>query len=249
VDLAGLPKDSYYNYRSIWNHKVNTVHISPHWNWEGHEGKPIPVFVYTNGDEAELFLNGESLGRRKKISPDQVKTSSSMAWSLDYAVKLDDRENPYFEIVDAYRLRWMDVPYEPGELIAVAFRHGEVIGEAIIKTAGRPDRLRLMADRSSLHADGMDLCYVTVEMVDDGGNLCPLAMDMLEFKVEGAARLMGVANGNQMGHDVFTDATHPLFYGKAVAVLRSIPGQSGTAKLTVRSDKGMESNIEVSFSR
>ena len=249
VDLAGLPKDSYYNYRSLWNQKENTIHISPHWNWEGHEGEPVPVFVYTNGDEAELFLNGESLGRRKKKDPDLVKTSRSIAGSLDYTVKLDDRGNPYYEIVDAYRLRWFDVPYEPGELKAVAYRNGEVIGEAVVKTAAEPDRLRLIPDRVSLDADGMDLCYVTVEMVDADGILCPLAMDTLDFQAVGAARLMGVANGNQMGHDVFTDATHPLFYGKAVAVLRSIPGQSGTASLTVRSDKGMESKIEVMFAQ
>ena len=249
VDLAGLPKDSYYNYRSLWNQKENTVHISPHWNWEGHEGESLPVFVYTNGDEAELFLNGESLGRRKKIDPDHVKTSRSMAGSLEFAVNLDDRKNPYYEIVDAYRLRWFDVPYEPGELKAVAYKNGEVVGEAMVKTATEPDRLRLTPDRSRLGADGMDLCYIMIEMVDADGIVCPLAMDMLEFHMEGAARLMGVANGNQMGHDVFTDATHPLFYGKAVAVLRSIPGQSGTAKLTVRSEKGMESETEVNFAK
>ncbi len=247
VDLAGLPKDSYYNYRSLWNQKENTVHISPHWNWEGHEGERVPVFIYTNGDEAELFLNGESLGRRKKIDPDLVKTSLSMAGDLDYAVKPDDRGNPYYEIVDAYRLRWFDVPYEPGELKALAYKNGEVIGEAMVKTAAEPDRLHLTPDRSSLDADGMDLCYVTIEMVDADGIVCPLAMDMLEFQVEGAARLMGVANGNQMGHDVFTDMTHSLFYGKAVAVLRSIPGQSGTASLVVRSETGMEAQIEVNF--
>jgi beta-galactosidase len=249
VDLAGLPKDSYYNYRSLWNQKENTIHISPHWNWEGHEGKSMPVFVYTNGDEAELFLNGESLGRCKKTDPDQVKTSRSIAGSLDYTVKLDDQKNPYYEIVDAYRLRWFNVIYEPGELKAVSYKNGEVIGEAMVKTAAEPNRLRLSPDRSSLDADGMDLCYVTIEMVDTNGIVCPLAMDMLAFHVEGAARLMGVANGNQMGHDVFTDLTHPLFYGKAVAVLRSIPGQSGGSTLTVRSDKGMESKIEVTFIR
>ncbi len=249
VDLAGLPKDGYYNYRSLWNQKENTIHISPHWNWEGHEGEPLPVFVYTNGDEAELFLNGESLGRRKKIDPDQVKTSLAITANLDFEVKLDDPENPYYEIVDAYRLRWFDVLYEPGELKAVAYKNGEIIGEAMVKTAAEPDQLGLTADRSSFNADGMDLCYVTVEMIDANGIVCPLAMDMLTFHVDGAARLMGVANGNQMGHDVFTDETHPLFYGKAVVVLRSIPGQSGIANLTVRSDGGMESKIEVTFTQ
>ncbi len=247
VDMAGLPKDSYYNYRSLWNHKENTVHLTPHWNWEGHEGEPVPVFVYTNGNEAELFLNGESLGRRKKTDPDLVKTSHSMAGSLDYAVTLDDQENPYFEIIDAYRLRWLEVLYEPGELKAVAYQDGVVIGEVMVKTAGEPDRLHLTPDRSSLDADGMDLCYLTIEMVDAAGIVCPLAMNMLAFQAEGSARLMGVANGNQMGHDVSTDTTHPLFYGKAVAILRNIPGQSGIATLTVRSEAGLEAKTKVNF--
>ena len=249
VDLAGLPKDSYYNYRSHWNQKEHTLHLSPHWNWEGYEGNPIPVILYTDGDEAELFLNGESLGRRKKLDPNLVRTSQKMAESLDYAVNLEDPKNPYFEIVDAYRLRWLDVPYQAGELKAVVYKGGELLGETFIKTAGPPDQLRLSPDRQSMQADGMDLCYVTIEMVDAEGNVCPLAMDMLEFNVDGAARFMGVANGNQMGHDVFTDETHPLFYGKAVAVLRSIPGQAGPAKLTVSSDSGKVSEIGVSFTQ
>jgi beta-galactosidase len=247
VDLAGLPKDSYYNYRSLWNSKDHTVYVAPHWNWKGHEGEPIPVFVYTDGDEAELFLNGESLGRRHKIDPNTVKTSQKVAADLDYVVRPDDPAAPYFEIVDAYRLRWLEVPYEPGELTAVAYRDGEKIGEASVKTAGEASGLRLTPDRTSMKADGMDLCYVTIDMVDAEGNVCPLAMDMLSFSIDGAAKLMGVANGNQMGHDVFTDETHPLFYGKAVAVLRSVHGKSGTATLTVRSESGFEAKTELNF--
>ena len=247
VDLAGLPKDSYYNYRSLWNSREHTLHLAPHWNWEGHEGEAIPVFVYTDGDEAELFLNGESMGRRSKIDPDQVRTSRSVARDFSYVVNPDDRENPYYEIVDAYRLRWMEVPYAPGELRVVAYKDGTMIGEAQVLTAGEASQLRLSPDRVDLNADGMDLCYVTIEMADKDGNVCPLAMDMLEFSVEGAARLMGVANGNQMGHDSFTDETHPLFYGKAVAVLRSNPGQSGVATLNVRSESGFASRVVMNF--
>lgn len=249
VDLAGLPKDSYYNYRSLWNQKDHTIHLSPHWNWEGHEGDPIPVILYTDGDEAELYLNGESLGRRKKMDPDLVKNSRSIRENFDYKVNLEDRTNPYFEIVDAYRLRWMDVPYEPGELKAVVYKGGALIGETVMKTAGASEQLRLTPDRVNLAADGMDLCYITIEMVDAAGTVCPLAMDMLRFEVEGAARFMGVANGNQMGHDVFTDETHPLFYGKAVAVLRSIPGKAGSARLTVKAESGIESEIGVDFNQ
>ncbi len=247
VDLAGLPKDSYYNYRSLWKQDDHTIHLSPHWNWEGHEGESIPVILYTDGDEAELFLNGESLGRRKKMDPDLAKTSQAMAEDFTYSVRPDDPEHPYFEVVDAYRLRWLEVPYAPGELKAVVYKNGSGIGEASVVTTGGPDALRLSPDRTDLQAGGMDLCYVTIEMVDRDGNVCPLAMDMLEFEVSGAARLMGVANGNQMGHDVFTDETHPLFYGKAVAVLRSLPGQSGEATLRVSTESGMTAETRVNF--
>lgn len=247
VDLAGLPKDSYYNYRSLWNKKENTVFLAPHWNWSGHEGEGIPVFVYTNGDEAELFLNGKSLGKKKKINPDSTKLSQSIANSFEFVVTEGDKENPYYDIVDAYRIRWFDIPYEPGELKAVAYKNGERIGETTVKTAGEAKELKLTPDRTNLKADGMGLCYVTIEMVDENGTVCPLAMDNLEFSVEGAAKLMGVANGNQMGHDSFTDNTHPLFFGKAVAVLRNIPGESGEATLKVKSEGGIESQIEVDF--
>jgi beta-galactosidase len=247
VDLAGLPKDSYYNYRSHWNKKEHTVYLSPHWNWQGHEGEDIPVVLYTDGDEAELFLNGESMGRRSKIDPDLVKSSRSMTENFEYTVNLDDRKDPYFEIVDAYRLRWLNVPYEPGELKAVAYKDGVEIGETRVLSASDGVELRLTPDRVNLKADGMDLCYITIEMVDADGTVCPLAMDMLELSLEGAARFMGVANGNQMGHDAFTDLTHPLFYGKAVAVLRSLPGQSGAATITVRSESGIEAKAVMNF--
>ncbi len=98
-----------------------------------------------------------------------------------------------------------------------------------------------------MKADGMDLCYVKVEMVDAEGRVCPLAMDNLEIMVEGSAKMMGVANGDAMGHDVFTDKTHPLFYGKAIVVLRSIPGKSGEAIIKVRSEDGKQSELRVLF--
>jgi len=247
VDLAGFPKDSYYNYRSLWHQSDNTVYLTPHWNWEGHEGESIPVVLYTNGDEAELFLNGKSLGWRKKIDPDQVRTSKQIAKSIDYSISGRNTDDPYFEIVDAYRLRWMEVPYEAGEIKAVAYKNGEVIGESVIQTVGEAKNLKLTPDRQTMKADGMDLCYVTVEMVDGEGRICPLAMDNLEFMVEGSAKMMGVANGDAMGHDVFTDNTHPLFYGKAIVVLRCIPGKSGEAKLKVKAEDGKQSEVTVLF--
>jgi beta-galactosidase len=254
VDLAGLPKDSYYNYRSLWKKDAHTIHLTPHWNWEGHEGESVPVMLYTDGDEAELFLNGKSMGRKKKMDPDQAKMSQSMRENFDYSVGEFDYnkgivqdKNPYFEIIDAYRLRWMDVPYEAGEIKAVVYKGGEKIRESIVKTAGSPAKLRFTPDRTVLKADGMDLCYVTISMVDDQGVVCPWAMDQINLKVEGAATFMGIANGDSMGHDSFTDASHTLFYGKAVAVLRNTPGQSGAAKLLVTDAEGKSFETSVVF--
>jgi beta-galactosidase len=371
IDLAGLPKDAFYLYRSQWRKDTRTVHVTPHWNWSA--GDRVPVIVYTDGDEAELFLNGRSLGRKAKLDPDKmdaanfafgrnVKASSSevvqnqggniladrsankavdgnpetrwcaadgsfpqefqvdlgrdrafsrinINWEnqgADYQFELlaspdgtrwetisgqvahagsattitlpatqtrhlkirvlgskegrwasirefgvydsdASAQDPYFNIVDAYRLRFLDVAYEPGELKAVAYKKGKKIGQSVVRTAAAPAALELKADRTKLAADGMDLCYVTVRLLDAKKNLCPLAMNRLRFETQGAALFMGVANGDQMGLDPLTDETHPLFYGQAVAVLRSKPGASGPAVLTVTDDNGIRATIRVKF--
>ena len=139
VDLCGIPKDRYYLYRSYWRPDETTIHILPHWNWSGREGKTVPVFVYTNGDSAELFLNDRSLGRRTKLD--------IVEGGLD---------GEYYAVVDRYRLRWMNVVYEPGELRAVAYKDGAVLGESIMKTARDPAKLVLTPDRTEIAADGSE---------------------------------------------------------------------------------------------
>jgi beta-galactosidase len=254
VDLAGFPKDSYYSYRSIWKKDDHTMHLTPHWNWEGHEGEFVPVMLYTDGDEAELFVNGKSMGRKKKIDPNTITTSQKVADNPDYKIGRFDYNageaiwpDSYYEVIDAYRLRWMEVPYEAGEIKTVIYKNGEQIGEVAVTTAGAPQSLQLTPDRTTLNADGMDLCYVTIEMVDADGQTCPWAMDKINLKIEGAATFAGIANGDAMGHDPFTDESHTLFYGKAAAVLRSAPGQSGEAKLVVTTEDGKTSESIVVF--
>ncbi len=183
-----------------------------------------------------------------------MTTSKNVAENFEYTVGRFDYNkgiaeggDTYFEIIDAYRLVWREVPYEPGEIKAVVYQNGEKIGETTVKTSGDPANLLLEADRTTLKADGMDLCYVTISMVDDQGNLCPWAMDKINLKVEGAATFMGIANGDSMGHDVFTDESHTLFYGKAVAVMRNIPGQTGEAKLIVTTQDGESYERAVTF--
>lgn len=196
VDLMGIPKDRYYLYKSYWKPEETTVHILPHWNWEGHEGETIPVFVYTNGDCAELFINGKSQGKKCKNPASQNST-------------------------DRFRLMWKTTKYEPGEVKAVAYKNGEKIGESVIKTAGDAYRLKLTPDRKTIKADGKDLSYILVEAFDKNGNPAPLADNLLHIKVEGAGHLAGAGNGNPQSLDPFQDDKVNLFYGKAMLIIES----------------------------
>jgi beta-galactosidase len=196
VDLCGIPKDRYYLYKSYWKPEETTVHILPHWNWEGGKVTKVPVFVYTNGDCAELFLNGKSLGKKYK-NPTSEKS------------------------IERFRLMWNDVTYQPGELKAVAYKEGEKIGEEVLKTAGEPYQIRLTPDRSTIHADGMDLSYLLVEAVDKDGNICPLANNKIELSISGPGRIAGVGNGNPQSFDPFQANYVNLFYGKAMIIVGS----------------------------
>ena len=212
MDLAGLQKDRFYHYRSRWNTKAETLHILPHWNWEGKEGENVPVFVYTNYKSAELFLNGKSLGIQTKSN----KTS-----------------------MNRYRLMWNDVVYEPGELKVVALNDdGTIASEKIIRTAGKPYRLKLEADRSLLKADGLDLSYVTVSVVDKDGNECPTATNQLKFEVKGKGDFKVVCNGDATSLEMFHLPTMKLFSGKLVVTVQSTK-EAGQMKLIVKG-KGLK---------
>jgi beta-galactosidase len=211
VDLVGIPKDRYYLYRSHWAPEKQTIHILPHWNWPERLGRNVPVYVYTGGDSAELFLNGKSLGRRTK--------------------------DPKAEVVrDRYALRWLEVPYAPGELKAVAYQSGRKLGTAIMRTAGPPAKLRLTPDRKSLKADGDDLSYLLVEAVDKDGNLCPLAMNEVKFALGGPAAIAGVGNGDHHFPAEFAADHVTLFYGKAILIVRASEGSGGSIRVTATSD-------------
>jgi beta-galactosidase len=210
VDLCGIPKDRYYLYKSYWNDDEPTVHILPHWNWEGKSGK-VPVFVYTSGDCAELFLNGKSLGKQCKKPNSPIST-------------------------ERFRLMWKDVFYQPGELKAVAYKEGKMIGEHVINTSGEPYQIRLTPDRTVIHANGMDLSYVLVEAVDKNGNLCPLADNLIKLVVTGPARIAGVGNGNPQSIEEFHASEIKLFYGKAMIILGS-GFDKGEVKVTATADK------------
>jgi beta-galactosidase len=365
VDLVGIPKDRYYLYRSHWRPDAPTVHIVPHWNWPERIGKSVPVFVYTNGDSAELFLNGKSLGRKAKGVPperpanlasgrpasssggnelaslaadDNLETTWSSKrdggnswWQVDLGeerklrcfvlefeleaknygytihtsddgkiwseavmqgtsreprwggprtavhhldangrfIKIDFTELPrrraaglrefgafsaptessYYDPIYDYRLRWNDVIYEPGELKAVAYKNGQEIGTAVVRTAGRPASLRLTPDRTQLKASGDDLTYVLVEAVDEHGTLCPLADNLIRFRSEGPAEIAAIGNGNPLSLEPFQTNERKLFFGKAMLILRTIDGEAGDTKVIATSAGLLDGTASIQITR
>lgn len=194
VDLAGLKKDRYFLYQSNWSDKP-MFHVLPHWNWPDRIGQNVPVFCYTNYPKAELFVNGKSMG-----------------------VKQKDNTNKYTR----YRLMWKDVVYQPGEIKVVAYdANNKAVAEQAIKTAGSSYSVRLTADRTTIKSDGKDLSFVTVEVVDKDGNLCPRASNLLFFEVSGAGRLKAVCNGNAIDQTSFSSNYMNAFNGKIVAIIES----------------------------
>ncbi len=235
ADLTGIPKDRYYLYRSHWNKKEETIHILPHWNWSGMEGKTVPVYVYTSGDSAELFLNGKSLGKRSKKD---VKDYDSAGFAKDFGKPYKgDGENPYYEVMDKYRLRWNEVAYQPGELKVVACRGGKKIGEQVMRTAGKAEQVVLTPEEKTLPADGETCVFVQVDVADARGVRNPLATNMINFSITGPGRIISVGNGNPRGMKSFKEiGSHPLYFGKAVVVVRRNKGESGKIVLTAAAE-------------
>ncbi|MBT9881283.1 DUF4982 domain-containing protein [Bacteroides eggerthii] len=207
IDLASLPKDRYYLYRSVWNKKANTLHVLPHWTWPGREGENTPVFVYTNYPVAELFVNGKSYGRQRKLTAQESEAL---------------QEKDPLALQRRYRLMWMNVPYEPGELKVVAYDNcDKPVEEKVVHTAGRPHHLELVADRTELAADGKDLAYITVRVVDKDGNLCPSDNRLISFSVKGAGRYRAGANGDATSLDLFHLSKMHAFSGQLTAIIQS----------------------------
>ena len=231
-DLAGLPKDRYWLYRSHWNREQHTIHLLPHWSWgKQRRGQVTPVYCYTDYPTAELFLNGKSQGKITK--------------------------NPASRL-DRYRLRWNDVKYEPGELRVVVYdAQGQKAGERTLATAGKPARLQLdvwtqqsnlsplTSHLSPLKADGDDLAFITVSLTDKQGTLIPDAADQLTFEVTGAGRFEAVCNGDATSLEPFTQPTMRLFSGQLVVVVRSAT-TAGTLTLKVKdARRKLNSSIDI----
>ncbi|HEY9003159.1 MAG TPA: beta-galactosidase GalB [Mucilaginibacter sp.] len=187
IDLAGFPKDVYYMYQSEWTDKT-VLHILPHWNWE--PGKTVDVWAYYNhADEVELFLNGKSLGTKKKEGDD-------------------------------LHVMWR-VKYEPGTIKAVSRKDGKVVLTREIHTAGKPAKIQLIADRKNIKADGKDLSFITVKILDKDGNVVPTADNLVDFKINGNAFIAGVDNGSETDLDSFKASSRHAFNGLALAIVQT----------------------------
>jgi len=190
------------------------VHLLPHWNWDGREGEITPVYVYTNAVAAELFVNGKSQGKKEKGK-------------------------------GQYRLKWEDVVYQPGSIKAVAYNSANaIIADKEIKTASNPFQIDLIADRKSIQADNEDLSFITVEIKDEEGNICPTADNLVSFTIEGAGKIAAVGNGNPITHESYQDSKRKAFNGKCLLIVRSTE-ESGTIKITATSSGLEEKSIEI----
>jgi beta-galactosidase len=207
VDLAGFPKDRYYLYQSHWTTKP-MVHLVPQdWNLQGHEGETWPVFAYSNADEVELFLNGKSVGRKRRFGETfELPVNAKISQDGKFATK--------------YRFVWQ-VPYQPGTLKAIAYSGGKQVAVQEVRTAGTPARIKLSADRRVIRADEDDLSYITVRIEDKNGNLCPNADNLVHFSVSGAGDIAGVDNGNAATTEPFHADHRKAFNGLALLILRS----------------------------
>ena len=207
IDLAGFPKDSYYMYQSEWTEKP-MLHLFPHWNWV--PGDYIDMWCYYNGaDEVELFVNGESQGVRKKAE------HQSEGWKPGLCTE--------------YHVGWR-VTFDPGEVKAVSRKNGKVVCEQVIKTAGAPDHIRLSIDYK-----GKETTFITAEVVDKDGNLCPWAEDQIYFIYEGEGKVIGTDNGCQTSMENFKAPQRKAFFGKCMVVVTgkgSITAKSATLKPT-----------------
>lgn len=224
VDLCGFPKDRYYLYQSQWT-TAPMVHVLPHWNWEGKEGQMLPVYAYTNAEAVELFVNGKSMG--KKVKGKDVTPIPAEYHSFEKGI-----------FMSPYRLSW-SVPYQKGTLKVVAYTNGKEVATKEIKTAGKPTKISLSADRSLISADGKDLSFITVNIEDADGNLCPRADNLVNFKIEGEGVLAAVDNGNQRSLESFQEPFRKAFSGKCLLVVKST---KNTGNITITaSSEGLES--------
>lgn len=197
IDMAGFPKDRYFLYQSHWRPEQPVAHILPHWNWPEKAGEVVPVHVYTSGNEAELFVNGRSMGKKMKRP------------GLDF------------------RLVWDSVRYEPGCLNVIAYKDGKKWAEAEMRTTGDAYQLEPTADRRHISSDGTELAFITVAVADSNGLTVPRSHPLIRFSVEGPGEIVATDNGNAIDFTSFQSHTRNAFNGLALVIVKARKNKKG----------------------
>ena len=232
IDLASLPKDRFWLYRSQWNKEEPTLHVLPHWNWS--EGDLVPVFCYTTYPSAELFVNGKSYGKRRFATPEETErlAKGETIEGVSAMPKVGEFDIPVWgsaprpELLPRYRLMWFDVPFEAGEITVVAFdEKGKEAARETVKTAGEPDHLEIVWANKEENPE--ELCYMTVKVVDKNGNLCPKANNLIKYEGEG---FVAAANGDAACLDSVVEPQMHAFAGQCTFIL--LKGWKGKFKIT-----------------
>ena len=231
IDLASIPKDRYWLYRSQWNTKDATLHLLPHWNWN--VGDLVPVFCYTSYPSAELFVNGKSYGQLRHATAEETErlAQGERIEGVSAMPQVAEFEVPWWgsaprpELLPRYRLMWFDIPFEAGQIEVVAYdANGKEAAREIVKTAGEPDHLDLIWANKDEHPE--ELCYMTVRVVDKEGNLCPHADNLITYEGEG---FIAAANGDAACLDSFVEPHMHAFAGQCTFILKK--GHKGIFKL------------------
>jgi beta-galactosidase len=226
IDTAGFPKDSYYLFRSQWTSQP-MVHLVP-MNWTDYKpGENVEVWAYANVDTVELFLNGVSLG----VKTFDHKTSLDGVQYLETSECSNDDKNfttvtpcpgSYTSpngSVGKLHLTW-NVPFEPGELLAVATQDGVEVARDVLDTAGPAYTLKLTPDKKVITADGKSLSYITVDVVDSNEVMVPSADNLVNISITGG-QLAGLDNGRQEDAEGYKLPSHTAYNGKLLAIVQS----------------------------
>ena len=224
VDTAGLPKDRFYFYQSQWNEEVDTLHVLPAWKEdmvEIDEQGNVRVDVYSNAPSVELFFTNQK-GEEKSLGK---KTFTSYTTDAGHKYQIYEGEDKKDKDFRNLYLTW-NVPYEDGTVHAKAYDENGVEitdteGRSSVTTFEETSELTLKADRESIVADGRDLSYITIEAVDQHGNIVEDAANLVEASVSGDGELMALDNGDQVDHEPYDSGKRQLFNGKLVAIVKS----------------------------
>ncbi|MBQ5379390.1 MAG: DUF4982 domain-containing protein [Paludibacteraceae bacterium] len=231
IDLASIPKDRYWLYRSQWNESSPTLHVLPHWNWQ--DGDTVPVFCYTSYESAELFVNGKSYGKLRHATAEETEllAKGEVIEGVSRMPEVGEFEVPVWgsaprpELLPRYRLMWFDVPFEAGQIEVVAYdANGKEAAREIIKTAEAPDHLDVVWANKDENPE--ELCYMTVRVVDKAGNLCPDANNLIVYEGEG---FVATANGDAACLDSFVEPQMHAFHGQCTFIIRK--GAKGSFRM------------------